>query len=65
MQWFRFDNGTGNKSPLAGEASPKIPMDQAEYLAAEIRGPEPTKSVTVYLRTDAAGHRIVGIDRSW
>ncbi len=65
IQWFRFDNQTGNKSPLAGEATLSISTDQAEYLAAEIRGSEPKKSVTVYLRREAAGRRVVGIERFW
>ncbi|HSB16609.1 MAG TPA: hypothetical protein VLE22_19310, partial [Bryobacteraceae bacterium] len=65
VQWFRFDNATGNKSPLASEAGFTIPTDQAEYLAAEIRGSEPKKSVTVYLRREAAARRVVGIERFW
>ena len=45
--WFRFDNATGSKQPLAGSATFRIP-DASGYLAARIASPDDTgKSVMV------------------
>ncbi|MBZ5585848.1 MAG: hypothetical protein LAQ30_27380 [Acidobacteriia bacterium] len=61
VAWSEFNNETEMKTPLRGAASFAVPSSAAEYLAADIRGDEPRKTVTVYLR----GNRVVGIDRTW
>lgn len=61
VQWFRFDNKTGVKTPLPGETSFQIPSRNSEYYAADISAGDTRKAVTVYLR----GDKVVGIDRRW
>jgi hypothetical protein len=61
VQWFEFDNTSGNKTPIAEAANFSVPKPGAAYVAAEIRSGDPRKTVTVYLR----GNTVVGIDRTW
>jgi hypothetical protein len=61
VAWSVFDNESERKSPIAGATGWEVPTSPAEYLAADIRGADPGRSVTVYLR----GDRVVGIDRTW
>jgi hypothetical protein len=70
VQWSQFDNEPEKKTPLAGEASFKLPRlthtaAVGAYFAADIHGNDPQKMVTVYLRKKAAEMEVVGIDRSW
>ena len=48
-----------------GETSFAIPQESAEYLAADIRGNDPKKSVTVYVRREPGGLRVIGVDRTF
>src|SRR5579884_1409380 len=66
VQWFRYDNGAGTRSPLA-RAGFELPdaAPQGGYMCAEIRGGDAARTVTVYVETAAAGPRIVGVDRTW
>jgi hypothetical protein len=57
VQWFTFDNITGERSAIAGATSLAVPERPDSYLAAEIRGERPEQIVTVYLRD---GKQIVG-----
>ncbi len=65
VQWSRFDNETETKTPIAGETTFTVPRETSDYLAADIRGADPTKSVTVYVRRESGALRVVGIDRGW
>jgi hypothetical protein len=60
VQWFEFDNGTGARKPLAANSF-DVPESAVEYIGAQIRGDDPAKTVTVYLRSD----RVTGVDRTW
>jgi hypothetical protein len=61
FQWFRFNNETGAKTPLAGEASAHVPASAGNYYGVDIRSEDPKKVVTVYLRKD----EVAGIERTW
>jgi hypothetical protein len=63
VQWFRFNNQTGQISPLAAAAGFVVPRSAAgDYAVAEIQTPSAAgKLVRVYLR----GEQVVGIDRTW
>jgi hypothetical protein len=61
VAWSEFDNESGAKRPVAGASNFNVPRSAAAYLAADIRGGEAGKTVTVYLRNN----RVVGIDRTW
>ena len=70
VQWSRFNNDTEQKTQLAGDTSFALPRQLkeaagGEYFAADIRGVDKQKTITVYLRKSAGGVRIVGIDRTW
>ncbi|PWU03584.1 MAG: hypothetical protein C5B51_18780 [Terriglobia bacterium] len=61
VQWFDFENSSGEKAPIAGAAGYELPHSAAQMHAAEIRGSDSQKSLTVYLR----GDQVLGIDRKW
>jgi hypothetical protein len=70
IQWARFDNDSEQKAPLAGENSFSLPRaaedsESGSYFAADIHAGDPGKMVTVYLRKNAGGMEVVGIDRKW
>jgi hypothetical protein len=70
VAWSGFDNATGQKRALAGRASFDLPEEVARagnetYYAAEIRGSDAKKTLTVYLRKRSEGVEVVGIDRAW
>jgi hypothetical protein len=61
VRWFRFNNDTGERTPIAHTGT-AVPQNAGAYLAAEIRAAGAgAPSVTVYLR----GSKVVGIDRTW
>lgn len=60
VTWSEFENQSGRQLAIPGASGWQIPRTGSEYLAAEIRGEEPGKGVTVYLR----GERVVGINRT-
>jgi hypothetical protein len=68
IQWARFDNATGTRSPIGGATGAALPREMAgarsgSYYAAELtRGKQ---SAIVYVRTSGGGAEVVGIDRSW
>ena len=70
VAWSGFDNATGQKRALAGRASFDLPEEVARagnetYYAAEIRGSDAKKTLTVYLRKRSEGVEVVGVDRAW
>jgi hypothetical protein len=70
VQWSRFDNNTEQKTPLPGETSLRLPgqiqaAGDSEYSAADIRGEDPKKTVTVFLRKKGSNVAVVGVDRTW
>lgn len=70
IQWSRSYNESEQKTALAGETSARLPQaiqgaNAGEYFAARISGPEPAKSVTVYIRKEPGGIKGAGIDRTW
>jgi hypothetical protein len=71
-RWLRLVNDTGALLPLQAADSVKVPtdVDRAEagsYFAGRIErvGEHPERNVTVYVRTGAAGHQVVGVERGW
>jgi len=69
ITWSKFDNakdamleaiGTGADVPDAARAFPA-----GSYVAARIHAGAQAMNVTVYLRRQADGFHVVGIDRSW
>ena len=70
VQWSRFDNEAEKKTALAGRTSFDLPEEvrsagEGEYFAADIRGSDAAKSLTVYLRKAAGGEEVVGVERHW
>jgi hypothetical protein len=61
VTWSEFDNESGAKRLIPGASTFNAPRSAAAYLAADITGDDPRKTVTVYLR----GDRVVGVDRTW
>ena len=69
IQWSRFDNDSEQKTALPGETAARLPQaiqsaNAGEYFEARISGPEPAKSVTVYIRKEPSDIKVVGIDRT-
>jgi hypothetical protein len=70
VAWSRFDNLSERKTALAGRATLAIPPEAAqaaagEYFTADIRGGDPRKTVTVYLRKRDSEIQVVGLERGW
>ena len=69
-EWYRFNNDTEQKTPLAGETGLSVPRGvedaaEGEYFAADINAGNTKKTATVYLRKKGGEIQVVGIDRSW
>lgn len=65
VQWARFDNATGLRTPLEKSSGAAVPPGEG-YLAAELSAPSrPKQHVLVYLRRGAGRTEVVGIDRTW
>ncbi|HWB83863.1 MAG TPA: hypothetical protein VG675_06965 [Bryobacteraceae bacterium] len=66
VNWFNFDNHSGSKTPVSNASGFTVPrVAEGRYLAAVIHGPNPRQTVTVYLRQEASGEKVVGIGRTW
>jgi hypothetical protein len=69
FHWRRFDNVTQAHAPVSGSQSAHLPDEAAQaplgsYFEAVIqKTSEPGKSVSVYLRKERNGYKVVGIDR--
>jgi hypothetical protein len=60
VQWAIFDNRTGERRILTGERSTQVPQAAADYLVAELAGPQ-GPAISVYVKTGA--HLVVGVER--
>jgi len=70
VQWSVFDNEKEAHSTIGGAAGAELPTAAASgadgaYFAARIEADSPEKTVTVYLHKNAAGFKVVGIDRTY
>ncbi len=70
VRWAYFDNDTEKHTPISGATSFTLPeqarTDQiGSYFAATIQGEDEEKTVTVYIRKEGGGYKVVGIDRTW
>jgi hypothetical protein len=65
VQWFVFDNEREVKTAIAGRAGFEVPRERSPYLAADIRGADAAKVVSVYLETSQGRPRVVGVERRW
>lgn len=70
IEWTRFDNEADSHSPLPGRGGLELPeavknAAAGSYFAAKIQAQDPSKSVTVYLRRENTGLKVVGIGRTW
>jgi hypothetical protein len=69
IDWYGFDNANDALTTNMG-AGPGIPagvqaLPAGSYVAARVFSGDEAMNVTVYLRREATGARIVGIDRAW
>jgi hypothetical protein len=67
VRWSRFDNETGQLTPLPGTtfALPAELQVPNAYAAAHIEGADIRRTVTVYLRNRKGRVEVAGIDRTW
>jgi hypothetical protein len=71
MRWYRFDNISQKRDPIPGKESNGLPDAALEapsgsYFAASIKADAVhLKPVSVYLRKEGSGFKVVGVDRSW
>jgi hypothetical protein len=70
IAWSRFDNESEKKTSLADARGAALPAEALQpgplrYYAADVTTPGSSKSITVYVRTGGADHKVVGIDRRW
>jgi hypothetical protein len=72
VEWRQFDNAAGKPGALIRSEGAQIPPagtagSQGSYMLARLtaQGIDPGMGVTVYIRNQADGRRIVGIDRDW
>jgi hypothetical protein len=57
VEWFAYDNATGDRTLLAGERSFAVPASAGAYAIAEIRATPGKHTVSVYVR---GGREVVG-----
>lgn len=71
MRWYRFDNISQKRDPIAGNESTRLPDEAFEassgsYFSASIKADEvQLKPVSVYLRKDGSSFKVIGVDRNW
>lgn len=68
ITWASFDNARDKQNPLPAATGPVLPpaarnAAPGTYWAATVRGGQPAKSITVYLRKTASGWIVAGLDR--
>ena len=70
VEWSRFDHETEEHTPIPDASGFQLPKQigdgrEGSYFAALITGEEAAKTATVYLRKEASGLKVVGIECSW
>ena len=70
VEWSEFRNLQGDHLALRSQRSFHVPeramsSEAGSYFAAKISGPEPGKTLTLYLRKEKSGFKVAGIDRDW
>ena len=70
VRWSRFDNSTEEHVPFPDASGPRLPEQvtssaPGSYFLATVGDEGAAKSVLVYVRRDADGVRIVGVERTW
>jgi hypothetical protein len=65
VTWSVFDNDTEKKTPIGGAGGTLVPRSDTRYVAADISSGDPNMKVTVYLRHEGSGWRVVGVERTW
>lgn len=71
LHWSRFDNIRRAHESVSGASSNRLPPEALQaasgsYFSAAIDVPgNRLKPVSVYIRKEADGYKVVGIDRSW
>jgi hypothetical protein len=71
VQWFRFDNDSGQHDSIRDATTAELPplarrARPGAYFAAAIQAMgSPAQSVSVYIRKERAGYKVVGIERKW
>jgi hypothetical protein len=70
VQWSEFRNLQKEHLPLLNQNSFQVPeraasAEAGSYYAAQISSHVPGKTLTVYLRKEAAAFKTVGIERDW
>jgi hypothetical protein len=71
VRWSKFDNIQQKHEPLSGTGSNHLPREAIQafpgsYFCAAIEASgDPLKPVSVYLRKEEAGYKVIGVDRSW
>ena len=71
FRWSKFDNVKQKHDPIQGSISAHLPQDALQassgsYFCAVIAAQgDPLKPVSVYLRKEGTGFKIVGVDRVW
>jgi hypothetical protein len=71
VHWSSFDNLQQKHTPISGTGSSRLPAAAAQakpgaYFSAAIAASgDPLKPVTVYIRKEDNGYKVVGIDRNW
>ena len=69
--WYRFDNESeeytemGNPGSFLEVPLPARQASQGSYYAARIWADDREMNVTVFLRKESSGFKVVGIDRQW
>ena len=62
VEWSRFDNATGEYTPIPGTDGLTAPPSSDEYLAAKITLPSDPRFVLIHIRNRS---EVVGVQRFW
>jgi hypothetical protein len=71
VEWSAFDNNAQKHGPIRGSGSTHLPPEARRaavgaYFSATIAAVgDPLRPVSVYLRKESNGYKVVGIDRAW
>lgn len=69
-EWAHFDNDSETTTPIPGASGLHLPAEAATasqnaYLMARLFGDHPEKDIRIWLRKEAAGWQVVGLERGW